>query len=366
MDTAAAAREPEPTAPHEPPFATSSLPAAGGAIGAEPEDFRVEEIPAYLPSGEGEHLYVRVEKRSLTTPDLVRLLAREARVNERDIGYAGLKDRNAVTTQWLSLPQTATLPDAWSLPGNVRVLESSRHNNKLRTGHLRGNRFRIALCSLEAGALERAQAIVAELGRVGLPNYFGGQRFGRGGDNLGRALGWLRGMGKARLPAFLYKLYPSVVQSEIFNRYLTVRRAAGLELALQGEVMRLSNAGSHFVVTDPAVETERVQRREIVPAGPMIGPKMMASSGIPYELEERAVAEVGLEPPVREVLARAAPGARRDLLVYPAELGLTDLGEGRAELSFVLPSGSYATVLVRELTRAGLLATDALARETIA
>jgi len=349
--------------PHEPPFVTASLPAAGGAIGPQPEDFQVEEIPAYLPSGAGEHLYVRVEKRNLTTPDLVRLLAREARVNERDIGYAGLKDRHALTSQWFSLPQSAAPPDAWSLPETIRILEASRHGNKLRTGHLRGNRFRITLTGLDPAAFERARTLVAELERTGLSNYFGGQRFGRGGDNLERALGWLRGGARARLPAFLYKLYPSVVQAEVFNRYLTLRREGGLGRALEGEVMRLANAGSHFIVTDAAAESARLERRDIVPTGPIIGPKMFPSSGEPQALEQRAIEALGLEPAVLEALGRAAPGARRDLVVYPGDLTLSELGESRAELVFVLPSGSYATILVRELTRAKLLNVDAQARD---
>ena len=364
MNNPVVERDLEPRRPHEPPFATAQVSPAGGAIGPLPEDFRVDEIPAYLPSGEGEHLYVRVQKRGVTTPDLVRLLAREARVNERDIGYAGLKDRNAVTTQWLSLPSSATTPDTWSLPETVEVVEVSRHGNKLRTGHLRGNRFRIALTGLTAEGIAAARSIVAELERMGVPNYFGGQRFGRGGDNLERALSWLEGGGRARLPAFLYKLFPSVVQSELFNRYLTLRRAEGLEQVFEGEVMRLANAGSHFVVTDPEVETARWLRRETVPTGPMPGPKLFPAKGRPEALEQRALEELELTPEQLEVLARAAPGARRDLLVFPSELELTDRGEGRVEIAFVLPSGSYATVVVREITRTSLVAADAQARDT--
>lgn len=343
------------TKPHEPAFATSHLPAAGGAIGSRFEDFRVDEIPAYTPTGEGEHLYVRVEKRGLTTPDLVRVLGREARVAEREIGYAGLKDRRAVTSQWLSLPRTATAPETWNLPADVRVLEASRHANKLRTGHLRGNRFRIAVTGVPDGGVERARLIVAELERSGVPNYFGGQRFGRDGENLAKALSWLGGGGRARLPAFLYKLYPSVVQSEVFNRYLSLRRAEGLEGLLEGEQMRLSGSGAGFAVEDVVVENERWARREIVPTGPIIGPKMRPASGRPLELEQRAVAELGLEPADLEVLGRAAPGARRDLLVYPEGVELTER-EGGFELAFGLPSGCYATVLVRELTRSPLSA----------
>lgn len=343
--------------PHEPSFATAALPAAGGAIGSRFEDFRVDEIPAYTPSGEGEHLYVRVEKRGLSTPDLVRLLGREARVAEREIGYAGLKDRRAITSQWLSLPRTATAPETWNLPEEVRVLEASRHVNKLRTGHLRGNRFRIAVTGVPDGGVERARRIVSELERSGVPNYFGGQRFGRDGENLAKALSWLKGGGRARLSAFLYKLYPSVVQSEVFNRYLSLRRAEelGLERLLAGEQMRLSGSGAGFAVEDVTVENERWARREIVPTGPIIGPKMRPASGRPLELEQRAVAELELEAPDLEVLARAAPGARRDLLVYPEGIELTER-EGGFELAFGLPSGSYATVLVRELTRSPLSA----------
>ena len=136
------AQSPETTLPFDPPFCTSALPAVGGAIGPEPEHFRVDEIPAYAASGEGEHCYVRIEKRLLTTPEAVKLIAEVAGVDARDIGYAGLKDKHAVTTQWLSLPKKSVPAEQWKLPDRLRVLESSFHANKLRTGHLTGNRFR--------------------------------------------------------------------------------------------------------------------------------------------------------------------------------------------------------------------------------
>lgn len=355
-DTDVAVSDTEGQLVHEPAFFTRHLPGAGGTIGGELEDFRVDEIPAYEPAGEGEHLYVRVEKRGLTTPDLVRSLARAANVSERDIGYAGLKDRRAVTTQWLSLPRTASAPETWSLPDAVRVLEASRHVNKLRTGHLRGNRFRIVVVGLPPEGVERARAIVSELTARGFPNYFGGQRFGQRGENLPRALAWLKTLGRARLSAFLYKLYPSVVQAEIFNRYLSLRITEGLDRALEGEVMRLAGSGANFVVEDAAAETARLARGETVQTGPIVGPKMRPSLGLPLELEQRALAELDLPPEQLEALFRAAPGARRDVVVRPDGLSLEDLGEGRLALDFALPSGSYATLLVRELTRTALLA----------
>ncbi len=169
------------------PYATPDLPGSGGTLRAAAEDFRVDEVPAYLPSGAGPHLYVRIEKRGRTTPDALRALARALGVPERDAGYAGLKDRDAVTTQWLSFP-AARDPDPAALEGpGLRVLEVSRHANKLRAGHLRGNRFAIVV---RGGDVERARAAAAALAARGLPNFFGPQRFGSEGRNaaVGRAV----------------------------------------------------------------------------------------------------------------------------------------------------------------------------------
>jgi tRNA pseudouridine13 synthase len=344
---------------HDPPHSTSELPGISGAIGEEPEDFRVQEIPAYLPSGDGEHWYVELEKRSLSTPDMVRRIAEAAGVDSRDIGYAGLKDKHAITTQWLSLPGRAQAPETWSLPEAIRLLRVSRHANKLRTGHLNGNRFRITLSGVEADALPRALAIAERLRTQGMPNYFGAQRFGRGGENVERALSWLAGGGRARLPPFLLKLYPSVVQSELFNRYLTLRRELGLERTLVGEVVRLEGSYASFVVEDPEAETRRLIARDVHLTGPMIGPKMRPAHGRPLELEAEVCAALGVDARVQRVLEKFAPGARRDLVVFPKDLQLGAGEPGRLWLEFSLPAGSYATILVRELVRSRLLDAEA-------
>jgi len=337
--------------PHEPPFCTDALPAIGGSIGPLLEDFRVDERPAYLPSGEGEHLYVRVEKRGLTTQDLVRRLAEVAGVEPRDIGYAGLKDKHAVTTQWLSLPRHARDADAWSVPEGIRVLEASRHGNKLRTGHLVGNHFGISLVGVVPDALARAGVLLERVRASGLPNYFGLQRFGREGENLPRALEWLRGRGRRRIPAFLVKLYPSVLQSEIFNRYLTLRSALGLDRLLAGDVVRLEGSGASFVVEDETREGPRLASKDVHLTGPMLGPKMRPADGRPRELEREAASAAGADDAVLETLGRFAPGTRRDLLVLPDELVVSEPSPGRLHLDFGLPAGSYATVLIREFTR---------------
>lgn len=129
------------TLPHEPPLVTADLLPLGGRLGFSPEDFAVEEIPAYLPSGEGDHRFVRICKRNLSTPEMVTLVARTSDTAERDIGTAGLKDKHAITTQWISLPRRSRQASEWQLPETIQVLEESYHNNKLRTGHLHGNQI---------------------------------------------------------------------------------------------------------------------------------------------------------------------------------------------------------------------------------
>lgn len=338
--------------PHAPPLWTEDLPAVGGAIGPELEDFVVEEIPAYAPSGSGEHWYVKIRKRGMNTRDMALAVARATKLPERDLGYAGMKDRHGVTTQWLSVPGRAPAPETWELPPDLAILEISRHVNKLRTGHLRGNHFDIGLTGTAEDAEAKATAILARLAERGHVNYFGSQRFGRDGRNLADALGWLGGA--ARLPRgrqrFLTKLYASALQSEIFNRYATRRVQRGLDALLQGEVVRLANAGASFVVEDPAREAPRFAARDLCLTGPMPGPKMRAATGAAAELEAEILAELGLDVAALDELGRHAPGTRRDLLVVPEAASVAREGD-RLRLRFTLPAGSYATMLVRELTR---------------
>jgi tRNA pseudouridine13 synthase len=345
--------------PHRPPLWTTALPGTGGAIGESLDDFQVDEVPAYLPSGSGEHLYVRVRKRGMTTRDAALALSRAAGVPERDIGYAGMKDKHGVTSQWLSLPGNARGPDTWTLPPELTLLETSRHGNKLRTGHLRGNRFRIGLTGTVPGAAENARAILARLFERGHANYFGAQRFGREGRNLPDALAWLSGA--QRLPRgrerFLVKLYASVVQAEVFNRYTTKRLELGADRLLAGEVVRLAGAGASFVVTDPAVEQPRLDARDLCLTGPMPGPKMRAAAAATLELEAAVLAELGLGDAALKELGRHAPGTRRDLLVPLEEVRVSEEGE-RLVLEFGLPAGSYATGVVRELTRSSADSTE--------
>jgi tRNA pseudouridine13 synthase len=334
------------------PFATPDLPGSGGSLRASPEDFRVDEIPAYLPSGAGPHLYLRIEKRGRTTRDALRTLASALGVPERDAGYAGLKDKAAVTTQWLSFP-AAKDPDpaALAAPG-LAVLEVSRHANKLRPGHVRANRFALVVRGGDPG---RARAAAAALLERGLPNFFGPQRFGAEGRNaeIGRAL--LRGEGgpdvrRAARDRFVRRLSISAYQAALFNRWLAARMGDGLfAAALAGDVMKKLDSGGLFTCEDPAADEPRVARFEISPAGPMFGHKLRPAAGEALAREERILAADGMTLADFARGGGEAEGTRRaarlrvEVLVEPLE--------GGYRASFELPKGSYATVLMRELVK---------------
>jgi tRNA pseudouridine13 synthase len=337
---------------HLTPVAAPDLPPVGGRVGPDPEDFLVDELPAYPASGKGEHQYVQLRKRLLTTPEAVRRLARACGMNERDVGYAGLKDKHAVTTQWLSLSTKTPISRELDLGPGLEIVQVTRHDNKLRTGHLLGNRFTITLLGVHAEAMSRAEAIAARLRADGLPNYFGVQRFGHGGRNLTDAISWLARGARGR-NRFEQKLFPSVVQSELFNRYLSARLALGKTQLIEGEVVRLEGAGAMFRVDDVATEQPRFAARDLHLTGPMLGPKMRPAAGRALALEQSVVAELGLDEAMLGALGRQAPGARRDLFAPLADLSIevvADRVEPALRLTFTLPAGGYATEVLRQLT----------------
>jgi len=312
-----------------------------------PEDFRVDEIPLYRPTGEGGHTFVLVEKRERTTEEVARDLARAAGVRPRDVGYAGRKDRAAVATQWFSVPGLA--PDAareLALPG-VRVLEAAAHPHKLRTGQLRGNRFCIVVRELAAEAVAGAQRRCEELVRVGMPNRFGEQRFGREGDNAeaGRRLLAGEPPGRDRRRA---RFLISALQAEVFNAVLA-ERGPDLVRLERGDVAVIHGSGALFVVEDPEREAARAAAFEISATGPIFGTRMLRPQGA-VERRERAIltahgVDVEKLSVPRGIRLR---GARRSLRVRPEDLALEPLAGG-LRLRFTLAPGSYATVLVEEL-----------------
>jgi tRNA pseudouridine13 synthase len=321
---------------------------------SSPETFVVEEIAAYAPVGTGSHTFLWIEKRGLGTPEAVRRLARALDVAERDVGYAGLKDRHATTRQWVSVPEVA--PEAalaLELP-DLRVLEAQRHGNKLRTGHLRGNRFEVVLTDVAPEEAALLGERLAAAGRHGLPNGFGPQRFGAAGDNVRIGLALLRGERRER-DHRKRRLMLSALQSAVFNRVLASRQAepGGLLRVRTGDVLQKTASGGLFVTDDLARDQARVDAGELCPTGPLPGSREVEPppGTEAAALEEQALAEVGV---TREELASAGrdlPGARRPLLI-PVTLGdppLAEEGPRALRLRFSLPAGSYATTLLQSL-----------------
>jgi tRNA pseudouridine13 synthase len=333
------------------PFVSDEIPALSGRLKESPEDFVVEELPAYAPSGSGEHLYLWIEKRELNTPDAARALARALGADVEQAGWAGLKDRRAITRQWLSFHCPATpRPEELALE-NVRVLEVSRHVNKLRSGHLRGNRFSLRLADVPPGHEQHAERCLSLLHERGLPNFYGAQRFGHGGRNLSSAYDFVVGGGRPPQKPFLRKLFMSALQSGLFNAWLSARIEQGLfDRVLEGEVLRKEDSGGLFLSSDPALDQERFARWEISPTGPMFGSRMKAPAAAALALEDSILERFGVTPAQLARAAKYGEGTRRVARVRPDGARVVRTGSD-LELTFSLPKGSYATVLVEELTK---------------
>ncbi|HSK02077.1 MAG TPA: tRNA pseudouridine(13) synthase TruD [Kofleriaceae bacterium] len=342
------------------PYLTSELPGIGGVLRSADEDFVVDEEPAYLPSGAGDHVFVRIEKRGLTTPQAVRAIAAALGVPDRDVGVAGMKDRRAVTTQWLSLPPPVTPEAARALElPDVRILEAARHPHKLRTGHVRANRFRIRVRSLPAGAAPELAARASEiLDRLaappGAPNWYGEQRFGRDGDNAARGRELVAGARRPGRDRRMDRLMVSALQSELFNAWLAARVADGLyRRVLAGDVLH-KRGGGLFDCTEPEVDEARLLAGEVVATGPMFGDRMRRpAGGTPAAEREAAILDAAGLP--RDGFARVralAEGTRRDAAIPLGEPSVATADDGTLEVAFTLPGGAYATVVMREIMKA--------------
>ncbi len=338
-----------------PPSLTADLPGIGGRIKEQPEDFEVEEIPAYEPSGQGDYLYLWVEKRGLGAEYFVRQVARRLGVSPGEVGTAGLKDRQAVTRQQVSVPDVGE-ERLKALEGDgIRLLRVSRHTNKLKPGHLHGNRFRILVRGADPAAGERLGPLLDRLKQLGFPNYYGSQRFGRDGETLHLGLALLRGEQpddrRAARNRFLRKLALSAAQSALFNHYLARRLTDGLlHRVLAGDVMHKRPQGGMFVAEDVPAEQERFDRRETVPTGPMYGVKMFRSAAVAAEREAAVLADAGLAPAAFAGFGKLLLGTRRDNLVFAEDL-FAAVEEDGVRFSFTLPAGAYATVLLQELLK---------------
>jgi tRNA pseudouridine13 synthase len=390
-------------------YLTQDLPGTGGAIKSTPADFQVEEIPLYQPCGNGEHLYLFIEKQGVTTFDLLKELARATGLKERDIGYAGLKDACGITRQWLSLPACVDMPKIE--PRNISVLKRSRHRNKLRLGHLQGNRFLVRIRETGAEALSRAGAILAELEKKGVPNCFGSQRFGLMGNShhIGRAIikgdfgaaareiigrpeairdpAWRNGALRFRqgdcpgalaelprrlreerrlvekiqrgaparkavleMPRRLLRLYLSAFQSDIFDT-IVENRLPDLGLLRDGDLAVKHMNGAFFLVEDAGKEQPRANALEISPSGPLFGYKSNLAQGRTAEMETALLQRENLKlDDFRLGGGLKMEGGRRPLRVPLTEVGVAEEGADLI-ITFVLPAGSYATNVTAEIMK---------------
>jgi tRNA pseudouridine13 synthase len=338
---------------------THALPGTGGVIKTTPEDFIVDELPAYPPSGEGSHTFVRIEKRGLTTDEAVARVSAAAGVRRDECGVAGQKDRQALTRQWISLPNVDPEKARTFVLENVRVLEAARHGHKLRTGHLSGNRFTLTVRGTSDGE-SRARAILEALSKSGMPNYYGAQRFGARGDNAARGRALLKGEPGRGVGRGERRLLISAWQSERFNRYLDARIDDGLlTTALLGDVLKKTDTGGLFTADEAALPDAqaRLSSGALVVTGPMIGHKMMAPpAGTPSAAREEALLkEEDLPPRALAELGRLAEGTRRPLTIPVGGPAVRAGAEpDTLVLEFTLPPGSYATILMQEVTKTGV------------
>lgn len=397
------------------PYLTRDFPGIGGSLKRRPEDFFVQEIPLYEPGGEGEHVYCEIQKVNLTTFEAISRLAKALGVPAKSVGYAGLKDARAVTRQLFSVAGASPervmnlgLPD-------LQVLWAARHGNKLRPGHLKGNRFAVKVRGVEPTAVLRLRPVIDYLVRRGMPNYFGKQRFGRRGDNdrlgaalvrsddaavltllfggpdpardeprvaearaafdagdLPRALNLWPGGGERNVLARLVKtgqpaaavnavdekvrrLWVSALQSRMFNE-VVASRIESLDRLMDGDFACKHENGACFRVPDASAEQPRCDRFEISPTGPLLGYRTdLPEGGEPLRIEQAVFAAAGLAPgDFRGPHLGKVRGARRPLRVRPEAVELAggaDEFGPHVTVAFTLPAGSFATVFLRELMK---------------
>lgn len=327
----------------------SAVPAGRGVIRLAPGDFVVEEIPVQEPDGRGEHLWLWVEKQGENTEWVAGQLARAFGVKPVAVGYAGRKDRHALTRQWFSVhcpvpadPQSVDFGGA-----QARVLRAVRHGRKLRVGGLRGNRFELRVRDLEgeAEALQRRLGAIAD---QGVPNYFGEQRFGMQGRNLASAYRLFAGQGerdRKRRGLFL-----SAARAALFNGILARRVNQGSwNRLVPGEAVMLNGSNSFFVAeTIDAPLERRLEAHDVHPSGALWGKGELACRGAARRLET-AVAESA--PALAQGLTAAGlRQERRALRLCPTQMSWTlEEAERSLRVAFVLPAGAFATAVLREL-----------------
>lgn len=328
-------------------------PAGSGLLKAGPEDFVVTEDLGFTPDGEGEHLLVRVLKTGCNTRFVADALAKFLKVHAREVSFAGQKDKHAVAEQWfcVRLPGKE-MPNlsAFELEG-CQILEYARHRRKLRIGALRGNRFTLILRELTHR--DDIDARLSAILQRGVPNYFGAQRFGVGGNNLHQARRWAQNGGPVR-DRNKRSFWLSAARSALFNQIVSERlEKMALNQVIDGDALQLAGRGSWFVATDDERETlqRRVENKELMITAALPGCGEWGTQRDALAFERQGVAD---EPDLQALPVREkVDAARRAMLLYPQEMTWSWWDDVTLELTFWLPAGSFATSVVRELINTG-------------
>ncbi|MDD2382640.1 MAG: tRNA pseudouridine(13) synthase TruD [Sulfurospirillaceae bacterium] len=337
-------------------------------------DFVVNEIPLYPFSGEGEHLVLHVRKKDLTTWDMVQYISEVTGAKVRDIGYAGLKDKDGMTTQYISLHKSFEPKLANFSHEKIKILDKIYHNNKIRTGHLKGNRFFIRLKKVNPVDAMKLKNGLKKIKEEGFPNFFGYQRFGITGKNYEFGKEILQGKRKERNHK-MHEFYLSAYQSYLFNEWLSrrieisrvvedfdIKEAMNIlklskevvsELKKQKQFFKLLNgdvlhhypAGKAFVCENIDVELPRFLARDITITGWLVGGKNIRAEQEAGEIEAKMFSE-------SEPFLSQMNGSRRFAWSFADEIEYTyKEEEAWFEMHFSLPKGSYATVIIEELIK---------------
>ena len=325
-----------------------------GVIRTKPEDFIVDEIQTFTPSGEGEHVWLRIKKVGENTDWVAGQLAKIASVPRRDVSFAGMKDRNAVTTQWFSVQMPGREAPKWQieLPDSIQILDEKRHNRKLKRGTLEGNSFKLLLRDFK-GEESELKAAVNRINEQGIPNYFGEQRFGfyneeqKTYSNIKKAEQWFKGEFKVKSRP-KRSIYLSAARSWIFNHILSERVKSGLwNQASEGDVFMLNGSKSCFldIVDDTIIK--RIQRQELHPTGALWGKGELISEAGIAELEKSVASEFSVLCEGLEKMGLKQE--RKALRLRVKTLEYEIIKDGVVSLQFSLSAGAFATSVLSEI-----------------
>jgi tRNA pseudouridine13 synthase len=318
-----------------------------GTIKTIPADFIVVEQLSFQPEGAGEHAFVQIKKTGENTEYIARLLARFAGVRQRDVSYAGLKDRHAITTQWFSIWLPGKADPEWTQieTEGIKVLQTTRHARKLKRGVLAGNKFQIVIRDWE-GDKDVLETQLQLIKQQGIPNYFGSQRFGLQGQNVNKALALFQG---AKVKREQRGIYLSSVRSYLFNQLLSERvKLDNWNRGIEGDVFIFDQSRSYFKSDqlDSSV-LDRIKKGVIHPAGLMAGKGNFETTAEALAMEESIVNTYQVL--VDGLIKFDLKADRRAFRVLVNNLQWKFQEDSQVVLNFFLPSGSFATALLREL-----------------